>query len=105
MVSAALFQTVCQHPGIGSVRVHDPERRRSSGLGPAKSNELSIGRRRGSKIPGTSSRFRKGGFRSSLRIQEADFGPTLSGFGFEIAVEMIGVRTLRLEFPGHLRTR
>src|SRR5213079_2197457 len=66
---------------------------------------MAIRRFAGAKIPDGRVTLRQAHDRAILWIEAANFRTAAGEFRFEVAVEVISVGTLRLEFPRDLRAR
>src|SRR5437870_854196 len=104
MIGAQVLPSHCDLARMASVDIHDPNRWDSARGGPAKDDPTVIRRFARPKIPHGGIRMGKARERTLARIESANFRATARQVRLVIAVEMVRVRSLRLEFPGYFRT-
>src|SRR5262247_1553355 len=98
MVGAFVVKTASEEARVAAIGVHAPDGRRTTGLCTAENDVLAVGGFGGAKIP--DGRVALGEAREVpiARIKTTDLGAALGETRLEVAIEMIRVRTLRLEF-------
>ena len=101
MIRPAILQPSREQSLISSIRIHHPNRRHGACLGATKNNLLPVRRFTGAEIPDRRFAARELRDGAVARIEPANLRATSGEFRFEVAVEMISVRALRLEFPRH----
>ena len=96
VVRALVFEAAGQEALVVTVGVHDPNARHPAGLGAAEDDPTAIGRLAGAEIPNWRSGAGQRHQGTVAGFQAADLHAAAGLLGFEIAVEMVGVRALRL---------
>jgi len=102
MIRAMPVVALGKETRIGAVRLHDPEARRFAG---ARAAEGDLGAVRGfhrPEIPDTRGGCSEIGDLAGDRMDPGDAGAAAGEGGFEVAIEVVGVRALRLVLPGDL---
>ena len=99
MIDATVVPSLRDLLLMASMGVHDPSRGRVARGGAAEDNPLAIGRLAHPKVGRIGRREARD--RIIPRIEPAEFRAAARQVRFVIAVEMVGIRSLWLEFPGH----
>ena len=102
MVGALVVETAREQPRIATVKVRSPNAGRLASLSAAENNVLAIRRFARAKIPDRRLAMREVRNPPIARVEPADFRAAAGKVRLEIAIKVIGIRTLRLEFPRDL---
>lgn len=105
MIGAGVVEAAGEKSLFVPLGVHDPEGRHFSDLASAEGDPVAGGRFARAKIPRGRIAMCEAGDGSVPGIQAAYLSAAAGEFWFPIAVKMIGVGTIGLEFPGYARAR
>ena len=100
MIRSVLLEAPRQQAVVPSIGIRDLDRRHSTGLGSAENDQATVRRFARAEIPHTRLVLRDAFYPASCRIQSANLHTSMSRFRFVIAIEMVRVRAVGLEFPG-----
>src|SRR5688572_28003003 len=103
MVGALVVEAARQEARVATIGVHPPEGGRPARFGAAEDDVPALRRFAGAKVPDGRVTVREADDGVVRRVEPADFRAAAGEGRLEIAVEMVRVGTLRLEFPRDLR--
>src|SRR5439155_16330809 len=105
MIGAFALETTREQSRVPAIGAHPPDGRRTAGLSAAEDDLTTIGRFARAKIPDRRVALRQARHGAILWIEAANFRAAAGQFRFKVAVEVVAIGTLRLEFPCDLRAR
>src|SRR5437762_14092330 len=99
MVGALVAETAREQPRIAAIQVHPPNTCWPASLGAAENDVLAVRRFARAKIPDRRLAMREVRNTPIARVEPADVRAAAGKVRLDIAIKVIGIRTLRLEFP------
>src|SRR5258705_9922864 len=102
VVGAVVVKATGEQARVAAIWIDCADGRRSAGLGPAENDVPAVRRFAGAKIPDRRVTLREARDSAVQRVEAADLRAAPGKVRLEITIEVIGVGTLRLEFPSDL---